>query len=72
MVFKKLFVNTCIHTSDIIKKKRDLTINNNVYESGTEDLCTDLCIITLYTAVWKICICIYIVLEREAIIKDGE
>ncbi len=41
--------------------------NNNVYESVTEDLCTDLCIIySIYSCINKeICICNYIVLELQ-------
>ncbi len=41
--------------------------NNNVYESVTEDLCIDLCIIySIYSCINKeICICNYIVLELQ-------
>ncbi len=47
-----------------------------MYESGTEDLCTDLCIIdSMYTAVYiecmyTVCFSIYIVLEREEICNE--
>ncbi len=36
-------------------------------------ICVQICALLLYKQLYrKICICIYIVLETEAIIKDGE
>uniref|UniRef100_A0A9J8AWQ8 Exosome component 1 n=1 Tax=Cyprinus carpio carpio TaxID=630221 RepID=A0A9J8AWQ8_CYPCA len=60
--FKLLSVHTYI--SDMRTENIFLN-NNNVYESGTEDLCTDLCIVfSIYSCINnEICICIYIMLE---------
>ncbi len=60
-----IYIHIWHENRTIIIRLKNNDNNNNVYESGTEDLCTDLCLFTLYIQLYrKLCIHIYIVLER--------